>query len=208
MGEAKIGPSRWWYVLAALFPVIGIAGMAVVMLTGLLTLDEGFQRVVLPGHHELTLTETGSYTIFLEHHTVMDGRVYVTDQRSVSGLELTLISARNRDVIPLEPPGANTTYSVGGRSGVGVLTFDVNLPGLYVLSGRYPAGSEGPDAVFTIGHGFLGKVLVMVFGSLALLFGSGLLCVVTVLVVFLKRRKARKQLEERESPYEMPMSPG
>lgn len=208
MVEPKVKPSRWYYALAAVVLVIGVVGMVALLLSGLADLEGHLQRVILPGRHELTLAEPGGYTVFLEHQSVMEGRVYSTDARSLSNLKVTLISARSGDAIPLEPPAAKSTYSMGGRSGVSVLRFEIESPGPYVLTGRYPSGAKGPEAVFAVGHGFLGKLLVTIFSCLGILFSSVLLCVALVLVVFLKRRKARRRREEGPpsgSPYEMPM---
>src|SRR3990172_6931151 len=61
--------------------------------------------------------------------------------------------------IPLSHSSMNSTYSVGGRSGVSVLEFLIDKPGAYELSAWYPEGKEGTEVVLAIGHGFTGKLV-------------------------------------------------
>jgi hypothetical protein len=117
----------------------------------------------------------------------MDGRVY--DVADVSGLTVELVSAETGESVPLDAPGANTTYELRGRSGRAVLTFEVDRPGAYRLSADYPAGG-GPETVLAVGRGLGTRIAMTVAGAIAVGIGSFLLAVAIAVVTFVRRRRA------------------
>ncbi len=179
------GPSRKGYVFAAAVLAAGVVGFALVLFLGLSGLS--MQRVVVPGSAELTLEEPGRYTIYHESRSVVDGRVY--DVADVSGLTVELVSAETGESVPLDSPGANTTYELRGRSGRGVLTFEVDRPGAYRLSAEYPAGG-GPETVLAVGKGLGTRIAMTVAGVIAIGIGSFLLAAAIAVVTFVRRRRA------------------
>jgi hypothetical protein len=182
------GPSRKGYVFAAAVLAAGVVGFALVLFLGLSGLS--MQRVVVPGSAELTMEEAGRYTIYHESRSVVDGRVY--DVTDVSGLTVEIVSAETGESVPLDSPGANTTYELRGRSGRGVLTFEVDRPGAYRLSAEYPAGG-GPETVLAVGKGIGTRIAMTVFGAIAIGIGSFLLAVAIGVVTFVRRRRARRR---------------
>ena len=181
------GPGRGGYLLAAVVLVLGVTGLAAVLYMGLSGL--AMQRVVVPGSAELALEEAGRYTIYHESRSVVDGRVY--DVADVSGLTVELVSAETGESVPLDSPVANTTYDLRGRSGRGVLTFEVDRPGAYRLSADYPAGG-GPETVLAVGKGIGTRIATTVFGAIAIGIGSFLLAVAIGIVTFVRRRRAHR----------------
>ncbi|HYO46804.1 MAG TPA: hypothetical protein VEY33_08970 [Gemmatimonadota bacterium] len=179
------GPSRKGYVFAAAVLAAGVVGFALVLFLGLSGLS--MQRVVVPGSAELALEEPGRYTIYHESRSVVDGRVY--DVADVSGLTVELVSAETGESVPLDSPGANTTYDLRGRSGRGVLTFEVDRPGAYRLSADYPAG-DGPETVLAVGKGLGTRIAMTVAGVIAIGIGSFLLAAAIAVVTFVRRRRA------------------
>lgn len=179
------GPSRKGYVFAAAVLAAGVVGFALVLFLGLSGLS--MQRVVVPGSAELALEEPGRYTIYHESRSVMDGRVYDVDD--VSGLTVELVSAETGESVPLDAPGANTTYELRGRSGRGVLTFEVDRPGAYRLSADYPAGA-GPETVLAVGKGLGARIAMTVAGAIAIGIGAFLLAAAIAVVTFVRRRRA------------------
>lgn len=179
------GPSRKGYVFAAAVLAAGVVGFVLVLFLGLSGLS--MQRVVVPGSAELALEESGRYTIYHESRSVMDGRVYDVDD--VSGLTVELVSAETGESVPLDSPGANTTYDLRGRSGRGVLTFEVDRPGAYRLSADYPAGG-GPETVLAVGKGIGTRIAMTVVGAIAIAIGSFLLAAAIAVVTFVRRRRA------------------
>ena len=188
-------PSRWYYVLAGLVLGAGLAGFGLFLFHGISGLTGGMTQVVVPGEHELTLSKTGAYTVFHEYQSVVDKKVYSMTQGAISGLQCSLRSKLSGEEIPLTQSGMNATYSMGSRSGVSVLDFRIDSPGIYVLSAAYSPGSEGPETVLSVGQGFLKQLLLTILGSIGIMFGAVGGAVAIAATTFVKRRKSRKQIQ-------------
>jgi hypothetical protein len=89
-------PSRYWYLIAVLVFLAGFAGMAMVLFNQLSKLGDDLVQIVVPGERELTL-EAGSYTIFHERQSIVDGRIFSVD--SIAGLAVTLTSADGKAIL-------------------------------------------------------------------------------------------------------------
>lgn len=194
ISQQTVHPSRRWYGVAVAVFLIGslLAGvLAWRFVSGLVNLTDSLTQVVAPGSADLALTETGDYTIFYEYQSVVDGRIYLTGE-AVPGLDVSLISKESASQVQLSPPGASTSYSVGDRSGISVLGFSIDQPGVYELSASYPAGQTGPEVVLAVGPG-IGRDILASLGSLlgagALFCGSLILAVVIVAITLVKRRR-------------------
>lgn len=194
MSNKNIKPSRWYYGLAILVFIIGGLLFAWFLFRNLNGLAERLTQVIAPGKTDITLSEPGKYTVFYEYQSVVGNRVYSTGE-NLSGLECTLVSKTTDSPIKLSRSSMNSTYSIGGRSGVSILEFTIEKPGLYELSGSYSEGREGPEVVLAIGHGFMGKLLGTILGGLSIFFVSAAIGVTITVMTFLKRRKAKIQLE-------------
>lgn len=195
LNEQTIRPGRWGYGIALLVFLIGslLAGvLAFRFVTGLMNLTDSLTQVVVPGTADLTLTETGDYTIFYEHQSVVDGRVYITGE-AVPGLDVSLVLKEDGSPVALSPPGTSTTYSVSDRAGVSVLAFSIDRPGTYELSASYPPGRSGPEVVLAVGQGVGRGILTSIgsmFGAGALFCGMGVLAIVIAAITLVKRRQA------------------
>jgi len=158
-------------------------------------------QIVVPGQRELHLSETGQYTVFHEYKSVVGDKVY---SGSLSGLQCSLTSKATGEQIPLSPSSANSTYSMGPRSGVSVFDFSVQSPGLYVFSAQYPAGEDGPEVVLAVGHGFVKQLLVTILGGLGIMFGSmGVAGTIAVLTYF-KRHREFKRIQDGADAFAHP----
>jgi hypothetical protein len=147
-------------------------------------------QLVVPGTSELTLTETGTYTIFHETGSVVDGRYYAVED--VSGLTVEVVAAETGEAVALSSPGAGATYDFGGRSGSAFLTFDIADPGRYRITGAYPEGRAEPATVLAVGHDFGRKLVLTIVSAIAIAFTSFALAVVIAVVTFVRRRRARR----------------
>lgn len=194
MNGQEIRPSRWYYGVAALVVVVGVAGFAWFLFKNLSGLGESLQQVVVPGRADLELTEPGQYTVFYEYRSVVGNRVYSTE-RDLRGLRCALAAKESGSRVVLSRASSSSTYTLGGREGVSVFEFRVDQPGTYEFSATYGAGREGPEVVMAIGHDFTGRLLRAIFGGLGLFFGSLGLGLAIFLVTLIKRSKARKQLQ-------------
>src|SRR5262245_38697010 len=81
---ARRPPGRRWYVVAV---VVALATGAAMTLFLMFRIDDAtarMLRVLVPGQADLVLKEPGTYTIYHEYRSTLEGRVYNVD--AVSGL--------------------------------------------------------------------------------------------------------------------------
>jgi hypothetical protein len=195
MDKQAIKPGRWYYGLAALIFVIGGSLFVLLLLKNLSGITEGLIQVIVPGEYEITLSEVGKYTIFYEYRSVVDNEIYATE-RQISGLQCALTSQETEAQIELSPPSTNSRYTLGGRAGYSVLTFSIEKPGNYQFSAWYSEGQGDQEVVLAIGQGFMKKLMGTIFGGIAIMFGTVAVTIVIVTMTLVKRRKARRQLED------------
>ena len=184
---ALIRPSRWYYALAVLIFVTGVCLFVLILFQFLP--EFVVVRVVVPGQSDIELSKAGTYTIFHEYRSLVDGKFYNTT-RGLSGLRCRVTSSAMGTAIPLSEPSMTSSYAFGSRAGVSVLKFSIEQPGIYKLSAEYPPGQAGPEGVLTVGQGLakgIGTALVVFFGSMT---GGIIVAVVTSV----KRRKAKRQM--------------
>jgi hypothetical protein len=186
---ARRPPGRRWYFLAILIFIAGWAGMAMFLASRLSGSAERMMRVLVPGQTEIRLNEPGTYTIFHEFQSTFEGRVYNVD--NISGLEITVRPSAGGAALPLKG-GTTTNYSVGSRSGRSLFQFEVTTPGAYRVVGTYPTGRQQPQTVLAIDRGFVGELLLTIFGGIAIAFGSMAIAITMIMVVFIRRRRARR----------------
>jgi len=203
----EIRPRAWTYALPAIPLVIGCVVFGVILFFGISgTVDSAqglggaLTQVVVPGSATLTLDETGTYTIFHEYRSIVNGRIY--SNTSMSSMDCTLTSNATGASIPLQIASINSTYEFGRRAGQSVMQFDIAEPGAYTLTCRYPSGAAEPQIVLAIGHNLIGDifgavfgVFGTVFGALAVVFGSIIVALIIVIVVTVRRQRAKKEIE-------------
>ena len=194
MDQTKIKPSAWFYFLAPLVTIIGIALFVLFMLGRLSEVGDSLTRIVVPGKRTVELKETGKYIIFHEYRSVVGDKIY-SGSDGLAGLKCEVRSRATGAQITLTPATMSSSYHVGSRSGVSAFEFTIDQPGVYEVSGAYPAGQAGPETVLGIGRGFIGAIFGTALGSLAIMFGSAIITIAIVVVIFVKRRKSKKQIE-------------
>lgn len=199
MTTSEISPGRGCYAVAAALFLAGVGLFVWFLFTRLASLEQELTQVVVPGETELVLDQPGTYTIFHEHRSFVGGRVY-SNPRGLAGLECSLVSRRTGAEVPLTAPSGSMTYSLGGRSGVAILEFEIAEPGDYAFTASYPEGEEGPPGVLAIARGFMGKLFGTIFGAIGIFFGSAALAAVTAGVTFWKRSRAEKRLASGPAP--------
>jgi hypothetical protein len=201
MNEAqRIRPSLWYLSIGVALILAGIGLFVYFLFEGIGHITDSLTQVVVPGKAELTLNTPGTYTIFLEEQSVVDGQIYSTTE-AVNGLKCTVTSQPGEQEITLTRPSASTTYNVGGRSGRSVLQFHIEESGQYELACDYPSGTEGPKAVLAVGTGVGARIVRTIGLSFAAIFG-GIICGGAVVVaVLVMRERAKKKLTGYVSPY-------
>jgi hypothetical protein len=183
------GPSRWFYGLAVLIALAGSAVFIVFLFGTLGGLTKGLQQVIVPGDHEMTFNKTGTYFVFYEYQSVVDGKVYSTGE-TVSGLQCTVVHKASGKRILTGPASASSDYTMGGRAGKAILQFAIDEPGTYEFSAWYEDG--GPDIVLAVGQDFTMGLFVSIFGGIAILFGSWIIAGIIFIITLVKRRKVSK----------------
>lgn len=196
MGDRATKPTRRGYWVAGFLLVgsIGVGGSLIVwFVLGVLGVADGLERVVIPTGGAVTLAEPGTYTVFYEHKSVVGGQHYNTS------LHLPIVTVEIRDAaapgaspLPLRPPFFLMNYNTTSYEGESVWSFDAPAAGTYRVDASYANPTE-PPRVLAIGKGLAGDILRLVltiFGGVAVL-GLGVIAAFVVwLVTFIRRRRA------------------
>lgn len=117
-----IRPSWWYSLLAIPAALVGIGLFAYFLLTGIKGATATLTQVVVPGGVALNITNPGSYTIFLEQPSTVNGKTYSSTE-SVDALLCNMTeqlpsqtsTESPRTAVPLRRPSLNITYSLGNR---------------------------------------------------------------------------------------------
>lgn len=181
-------PSAWWYILPSILLIIGIGLIFYFVISVISNTDKG-EGFIVPGSYELSIEEPGTYTIFHEYRTNIDGKYYETDEE-ISGLSLVLENEADGSMIELSSSG-NSQYGNNGREGVSIASFRAKEPGTYILSAQYEDG-QGPDVVLTISKDFV-KSLLFGIGSVIAGIGFIVLSFISFIVVLLLRITRKNQ---------------
>jgi hypothetical protein len=181
-------PSRGWYVVSVAILVGAIAGAIWFTVSRLGGMGTALVQVIVPGGATLELKQPGTYTIYHEGTSTVDGRIYASP--NISGLRVSVRSADGKD-IAVKRPTTTANYNFSGRSGTSVLAFDIDAPGTYRLDAAYGDGRQEPQAVLAVGTGFVGGLLITIALALGISFAGIAAALAIFLVVLLKRRRAR-----------------
>lgn len=188
MKLGNIRPRKWWYVISVLIFIIGISAFVLWLVKGISGITNGSQQFVVPGKSEIFLSEPGKYEIFYEYRSVVNGKVYLTEE-NLSGLQCTLKDRATDQFVPMGNPSINSNYSLGGRAGISVLEFTVKKAGIYDLSAQYSSGKEGQEVVLAIGKGIGGKISGVIIVGIAIFLLTIALSIIVFVVTFLMRRR-------------------
>ncbi len=187
-----IKPGRIFYVISALLFVCGFALFLYSLITGIgAAIKSMDDRLVVPGTKVFNFDEQGRYMIYWEYKTTYGGRVY--DTKSMNGLVCALKSASTGEIVRLDDPKFNSTYSLNSREGTLIFMFQIDAPGEYELSAWYESG-EGEEAVLVVGKGFTTVLFKTILISLVSFFGGIGLGALILVVTLVKRREARNRI--------------
>lgn len=181
-------PNRGWYVVAAVVFFGAIVASIWLTVSRLGGIGDSLVQVVVPGSADLTLDAPGTYTIFHERNSQVDGRIYTSE--SISGLRVTVRSAATGRDVAVKRPTATSQYNYGGRSGFSAFAFDIDAPGTYRLTAAYDDGRREPQTVLAVSTGFIGGLLKTIGLALAIAFGGMAAGLALFIVVLLRRRRA------------------
>lgn len=178
--------SRLGYVLGVLFLLAGMSVAGWLVWSEIAALQNVMVRVIVPGSVELTLDQSGTYTIFHEADSVVDGKLYSAP--TIAGLGVT-VTGDNGQQIAVTVPNISSSYTIGGHSGKSVFAFDIPAPGRYRLSAQYVNGRGEPQTVLAVSRGFFGRLVGTIFGAIASVFAGFGLALTLVLTTYFRRRR-------------------
>ena len=190
--------SKAGYWLAPIPLVLGLAIAGWLVWNEIAALQNALTRLVVPGSTVLTLDEPGTYTIYHEADSAVDGKLYSAP--NIAGLSVKVAAEANGEQIAVVVPGFSSSYSIGGHSGKSVLAFDIATPGRYRLSAQYASGSSGVQTVLAISRGFVGRLIGTIFGAIASVFAGFLAGLVLVLTTYFGRRKVLRPAQAGAQP--------
>jgi hypothetical protein len=172
-----------WFVVAGLIAIVGFVAAGLYLWPRLGSVDAGLIRVVVPGNATLMLDKPGTYTIFHEKQSVVDGKYYASD--TVTGLRVELAAEAGGAPVRIVEPSTSTSYSIANRKGSSIFAFTVDQPGRY----RLTTGMTGGQAVLAIGQGTFGAIFALVGGTIAIAFAGLAIAGIIVLLVIWQRTK-------------------
>jgi len=179
---------RAGYVIAVIALAGGVGAAAVILVQQLRGLADGLQQIVVPGDHEIALSQAGAHTIFYEQRAIVGGRYFASD-RQLHGLSLRLLSTPAGEEIAIGPSSARTRYAVADREGSSIATFTIPRPGTYRLMAWYPETGSDTTAVLAIGQGVERRLASAIFGSLAAGIAGVVACAAIAIATFVRRRR-------------------
>lgn len=187
----SIKPSKSLYAVSGLIFIVGVILFVVVLMTGIISSIECINtQVVIPNSQNIELKEPGEYSIYFEHKSVIDGKIF--DTSNINGLVCKLKNIETGEYVKLKNSSSNSSYSIKGREGRSIFNFTIDKAGIYEIDASYESG-EGEEAVLAIGKGFgatLVRTILVCFGIL-FLFISG---AIILFVYTLTNRKRNKNI--------------
>ena len=194
--EAVKKPGIAGYIIALIILILGVGGAVAGVFFGVKGIaGMAGKQYVVPGNHEIIIQEAGTYVVFQEATGMSPAGILPV------GLNVMLTEKGTGQQIPLDPLSVSVNYNVNNRQGQGVLSFNVDKAGTYVLAASYPSGETGPPTVLTVSKG-AAQVLKSVGGMLGgccILPAAVVAAFVIWLVTFLRRGKAERRQQEQQN---------
>jgi hypothetical protein len=180
--------SPLWFVLAGVVAIAGFVAAGFHVFSGISGIENRLTQVVMPGSTVLNLKEPGTYTIYYERQSVVDGRVHTG--AGMAGLRLSMRGPGGD--VQLVPNSGGATYTFGRREGRSIYSFAATTPGEYRITGTLPDGRGEPKVVLGVESGLMGGMARMVGGAIGMAFGGLAIAGILVIVTVLQRQKAKR----------------
>jgi hypothetical protein len=209
MSTSKPKPTRWYYVLAMLIPILACLGTTLLVYPNVPRLPGALEatgvhnltQVVVPGSADIHFPKAGAYAVYYEYRSIVDGVRYDRDKYPPS-ISCRLTSKATGADIPLAPDYiAGNKYETQNweRAGVLIKSISIDQPGIYNLSCHYTDGRTCPPIVLAVGPNIVweffsiaARTVLTAAAGLAVLLGSGAVAAFVALAIALKRRQSRK----------------
>lgn len=158
-------------------------------------------QVVVPGSAEIHFPESGTYAVYYEYRSVIDGVSYARDEIPAR-LRCQLRSTGTGEAVMLAHSNVEgNVYVYPERAGVMFKRIAIDQPGVYNFSCQYPDGRSYPKNVMAVGPNLVLEffnaarkpIAAMLFGSFALVF-SGVISALIIAFVAIKRNRSKHLL--------------
>lgn len=179
----------WLWVLGA--ALIIIPGIIALVLFFVDIINTPSERYVFPGTHEIQFDDTGEYTVYYEYQSTVDGVAYLTSE-DIPDLQVMLQSKDDLERVEIESASFNESYSYGSRAGKSLFEFDIDEPGVYILTAEYQDGSSTPDIVLAVRESL--DIIGIMLRSLFIGLGGFILGVIVILLGILKWHTTRQKM--------------
>lgn len=108
------------------------------------------EQIIVPGFGEFDLPRAGTYTIFHEYESKVDGVIYHRHKSTHFLIDMKVTELATGTEIPTIVVPTTETYQIGRREGVSWFAFTVERPGRYSLSAAYPGRLQVPKLVAAV----------------------------------------------------------
>ena len=208
MSERKLKPTRWYYVLALLIPVLACVGTALLVYRNVPKLPGALEgmgindltQVIVPGSAEINFPKAGAYAVYYEYRSVINGVNYFRDKYPPS-INCQLRSKATGENIELASPNIEgDMYSTQNQDRVGVLIKSISIEktGVHIFSCRYTDGRTHPQIVLAVGPNIIWEffnlaakpVSATVCGAFVFIAALGISILIIGLVAF-KRHQSK-----------------
>lgn len=195
MAVENRSPSRTGYVVAAAIFLIGalIAGALIAYVAiSLINVGNDMERVIIPGTSEVTLEDTGRYTVFYERQSRIDEREFDSGGDPPE-LDIEVTDVDSGERIPVSEGFGDVSYSFWSRSGESIASFQIDEPGSYEISVEYAGDAVDEEAVLALGEGMGTTIILVIFaalGSGAFFCGSVGVALIVAIITLIRRSRA------------------
>jgi hypothetical protein len=211
MSERKLKPTRWYYGLAILLPVLACVVTAFLVYRNVPKLPgalevlgiDNLTRVTVPGSAEIDFPKAGAYAVYYEYRSVINGVNYIRDKYPPRINCQLRSKATGEDIEIASPNIEGDIYATRNQEHVGVLikSISINQPGVHIFSCRYMDGRSNPQIVLAVGPNIIWEffnlaakpVSATVCGAFVFLAAFGISILIIGLVAF-KRHQSKKNL--------------
>jgi hypothetical protein len=200
----KVRPGRGMYWLGALFILAGIVAAGVLGVVGLWRFQdtiENFGRFRSSNAAEVTFEDEGTYTIYYESESKLDGEAISSPAQPPPGLEIIVTNENGDPVATQDIDRDDDSLDEYGTDEMPLIEADfegeaigevrIDVPGRY----RFEATADTDDEfVIAIGKGALDSLLPWILGALAAVGLGVLLGLATIIVTAVKRGRRKREL--------------
>jgi len=177
---------RWCYGFAIFVFLMGYLWLNIFLSKGVSELKGTLLHLKSPGWDEITLSETGKYTLFYQYPRQTSSAI-----RELPRVGCAVVSKTTGAQIELSQPQSRLTYLLDNHYGISLFQFEIKKTGIYQFLTDLPREKKREEIVLTIGHNFTDQFKRIVLGGLSIFFGSAAIGVAIAGVIFSKRRKIK-----------------